>query len=65
MTTKLKPIVRLTPEAKQKLTDLSVDIERADKALGFMEELDMDVSVAKDKLEWAKKAREMLIREFS
>lgn len=60
-----KPPVRLTPDAKNKLTDLEKDIEQADIALQLMEELDMDMSEARDKLEWAKKAREMLIREFS
>lgn len=65
MPQKLKPIVRLTPEAKQKLTDVAVDIERAEHALNLMEELDMDMTEARDKLNWAKKAREMLITEFS
>lgn len=65
MAQKFKPIVRLTPEAKQKLTDVATDIERAEHALKVMEELDMDITEARDKLNWAKKAREMLITEFS
>jgi len=60
-----KPPVRLTPDAKNKLTDLSKDIEQADIALQLMEDLDMDMTEARDKLNWAKKAREMLLREFS
>lgn len=64
MAEKIKPIVKLVPEAKQKLRDLSNDIEQADKALALMEELDMDMTEARDKLDWAKKAREMLLREF-
>jgi hypothetical protein len=59
------PPVKLKPEAKTKLTDLANDLDQAYKALALMEELDMDVSVAREKLEWAKKAREMLLREFS
>lgn len=59
------PPVKLNPEAKQKLTDLEKDIEQADIALQLMEELDMDMSEAREKLTWAKKAREMLLREFS
>lgn len=65
MPQKLKPIVRLTPEAKTKLTDLEDDLEQADRALALMEELDMDMTEARDKLNWAKKARDMLLREFS
>ena len=65
MAQKFKPIVRLTPEAKQKLTDVATDIERAEHALKLMEDLDMDMTEARDKLNWAKKAREMLITEFS
>ena len=62
---KFKPIVKLTPEAKQKLTNLAEDIASADHALELMESLDMDVTQAREKLDWAKKAREMLITEFS
>ena len=65
MAQKFKPIVKLTPEAKQKLIDVATDMERAEHALKVMEELDMDVTEARDKLNWAKKAREMLITEFS
>lgn len=65
MANKIKPIVRLTPEAKTKLTNLEDDLEQADRALALMEELDMDMSEARDKLNWAKKARDMLLREFS
>jgi len=64
MAIKPKPLVRLTAEAKQKLTDVASDIERAEHALTVMEELDMDVTEARDKLDWAKKARTMLITEF-
>lgn len=60
-----KPPVKLNPEAKQKLTDLSEDLEQADIALQLMEDLDMDMTEARDKLAWAKRAREMLLREFS
>lgn len=60
-----KPPVRLNPEAKTKLTDLEKDLEQAEKALNLMEELDMDMTEAREKLEWAKKARTMLLREFS
>jgi len=59
------PPVKLNPEAKQRLTDLDKDLEQADIALQLMEDLDMDMTEARDKLEWAKKARTMLLREFS
>ncbi len=65
MANKRKPIVKLTPEAKQKLTNLQDDLEDAEHALKLMEELDMDTTEARNKLEWAKKARLMLITEFS
>jgi len=58
------PVIRLSAEDKKKLEALQTDIERSEKAVVALKELDIDVKSIEEKIEWAKKAREVLLTEF-
>jgi len=59
------PAIKLSAEDKKKLEALQVDIERGEKAIKALKELDIDVKSMEEKIEWAKKAREVLLTEFA
>lgn len=61
---KLKPLISLAPEVRQRIEDMQVDIESAEHNIGLMKELGFETKDIQDKLTWAKKAREILLREF-
>jgi saccharopine dehydrogenase-like NADP-dependent oxidoreductase len=58
------PAIKLSLEDKKKLEALQVDIEKGEKAVKALKELDIDVKGIEEKIEWAKKAREVLLTEF-
>jgi len=57
-------VIKLTKEDIAKLDELAGDIDRGSKAIKAMKEMDIDVKSLEEKLEWAKKAREVLLKEF-
>lgn len=59
------PVIKLSAEDKKKLEALQTEIERAEKAIGALKTLDVDVKSIEEKIEWAKKAREVLLTEFT
>ena len=59
-----EPVIKLSEEDKKKLDILSVDIERGEKGIKALKELGIDVKDMEEKIEWAKTAREVLLREF-
>ena len=59
------PVIKLSAEDKKKLEALQIEIERAEKAVKALKELDVDVKSLEEKIEWAKKAREVLLTEFA
>uniref|UniRef100_A0A6H1ZMD7 Uncharacterized protein n=1 Tax=viral metagenome TaxID=1070528 RepID=A0A6H1ZMD7_9ZZZZ len=59
-----EPVVKLTEEDKKILKGLTRDIERSEKAIGALKELDVDVRDMEDKLAYSKKARDVLLKEF-
>lgn len=61
---KIKPLITLTPEGKTKLKNLQEDIDQAVAAIEVMEKIGMDMTEAREKLEWSKNAREMLLENF-
>jgi len=65
VTKNIKPVVILSPNDKKKLLELDKDIERGDKALVALKELGINVTEIEDKLSWAKKAREVLLKDFT
>ncbi len=62
---KLEPLFRLPAETTRKLVAQESDIEKARKALATMKELGMDTTDLEEKLNWAAKVRETLIKEFA
>lgn len=59
-----KEVIKLTEEDKKQLEALKGDIAKGEKAIAAMKEMGMDVTDLEGKLEWAKKAQEVLLREF-
>lgn len=57
--------IKLTSEDKKKLEALQVDIVRGEKAVKALKELDVDVTTLEERIEWAKKARQVLLTEFA
>lgn len=58
------PAIKLTLEDKKKLEALQVDIERGEKAIAALKELGIGVKELEERIEWGKKAREVLLSEF-
>lgn len=56
------PLVELTQEAKKHIDDMAAEIAASEKNLEGLEELGLDVSRLREKIEWAKKAREIILR---
>lgn len=56
--------IKLSPEEKKKLEVLGEDIKRGEIAVKALKELDIDVKDIEEKIEWAKKARVILLKEF-
>lgn len=59
-----EPIIRLSAEEKKKLDALAVDIKRGEKAVAALREMGVDVKDIEEKIEWAKTARAILLKEF-
>lgn len=64
-TKNIKPIIELSASDKKQLEELGVDIERGEKAITLLKQLNINVTEIEDKLIWAKKAREMLLKDFT
>ena len=62
---KERPVVRLTPEMKADLEKADDDLKDAERSIQAVESLGLDVTDLKDKIAWARKARETLLKEFS
>lgn len=62
---RIDPIIKLSPEAKQRLIDSEGDIERAEHSLKIIRELGMDTRELDEKLAWSKTVRATLLKEFT
>ena len=60
-----EPAIKLSAADKKKLEDLSGDIEKGEKAVKALKEMDIDVKDIEEKIEWAKTARDVLLKEFT
>ena len=60
-----RPVVKLTPEMKRRLEDSKKDEAGLERAIGVLKELGLDVKEIEDKHIWAKKARDILLKEFA
>lgn len=59
-----RPLIKLTPEAKNQLIGLESAIKQSEHALKVAEEMGFDVTGLRKELETHKKRREILLREF-
>ncbi|MBA7601423.1 hypothetical protein ES703_08496 [subsurface metagenome] len=57
-------VIKLTDEEKKHLEVLKGDIEKGEKAISAMKEMGLDVKALEERLNWAKTARDVLLREF-
>jgi len=57
-------VIKLTAEDKKKLQALQSDIERGEKGVAALKEMGIETKDLEEKIEWAKTAREVLLREF-
>ncbi|GAI86253.1 unnamed protein product, partial [marine sediment metagenome] len=62
MAKETNPLVELTEDARKHIDAMKGEIEEAEKNLDAMVELGLDVSVLREKVEWAKKAREIILK---
>ena len=65
MAEKNDPLVTLTADAKKEIDKLGKDIERSEGDMLALEELGLDVSRLRDKIEWARKAREIVLKRMT
>lgn len=56
--------VKLPTKTKAELEAVKEDFESIKRAIGVMEELGVDVTEIKEKMDWAAKVRETLLKEF-
>ncbi len=59
------PLVELTEEAHKHLDAMKAEIDLAEKNLDGLEELGLDVSRLREKIAWAKKAREVVLKTMT
>jgi len=59
------PRVELTEEARKHIDAMKAEIEASEKNLDGLEELGLDVSRLREKIEWARKARETILKSMT
>jgi len=59
-----EPIAKLTAEQKKRLEEMQADIDRLEAASENLKELGFGVEKVMEHVEWAKKARKMLLERF-
>jgi len=55
------PLVTLKKEAREKIDALEGDIAAAEKLMEAMSELGVDVTADRERLDWAKRARQVIL----
>jgi len=59
------PLVTLTADAKKEIDKLGKDIDRSEEDMKALEELGLDVSRLRDKIDWARKARKIVLKRMT
>jgi len=59
------PAIKVTPEVKARLEGTIEETAGIRKAIVSLKELGMDTTAIEEKLEWAEKARDILLRDFT
>ena len=65
MADKNDPLVTLTADAKKEIDKLGKDLERSREDMKALKELGLDVSRLEDKIEWAEKARNIVLKRMT
>jgi len=59
------PVIKITPEIKARLEGTIEETIGIRKAIASLKELGLDTAAIEEKLEWAEKARDILLRDFT
>lgn len=59
------PLATLTTEARQHIENLETEIRRVEGDLDAMDELGLETSILRERVEWAKKARKIILDRFT
>jgi len=58
------PLVSLTAEAKQHIVNMTAEIDRINGDLEGLKSLGFDVTQLEERLAWARKAKEVILKSF-
>jgi hypothetical protein len=59
------PLVDLRREAAENLNKIEADLAEAEKDLDALEKIGMDVTRLRERVEWAKNARKIIMERFT
>lgn len=59
------PLITLTDEARKHIEGLDTELTRVEGDLEAMEELGLDTSRLKERVEWARKARKIILERLT
>lgn len=59
------PLVELNEDTRKRVDAMAVEIAESEKNVEALEELGMDTSRLREIIEWAKKAREIILRRLT
>jgi uncharacterized protein YbaP (TraB family) len=60
-----EPLAKLTEESKRHMEEIKAELERAESDLDALEELGLDVSRLRERVNWGKKAREVILKRLT
>jgi len=60
-----KPLAELTEESRRHIDEMGAEMDRASDDLDAVEELGLDVSRLRERLEWSKRARKTILERLT
>lgn len=60
-----KPLAELTAEARKNVEEMGAELERAEKDVAALDELGLETSRLKERIAWAKHAREVILKRMT
>jgi hypothetical protein len=60
-----EPLAELTDKTRKILEDIGDELARAEEDMAALEELGLDTSRLREKIEWGKKARKVILDRYS
>ena len=58
------PLIGLTDEARAHLESIAAELDEAEKDLDAMDEIGVDSSRLRERIEWGRKAREVILKRL-